>query len=80
MDKIGLHIPYLLIGILSWIAIIVVFITAYTYLSWLWDKIDFIYWSLWKPVSCQSLPYGIQDKIEQMSHTLAEDTTCNPNK
>ncbi len=32
------------------------------------------------PVSCWELPYGIQDKIEQMSYTLSDDTTCSPNK
>lgn len=43
MDKIGLHIPYLLIGIVSWISIVVLFIYSYAYFSWLWNKIDRIY-------------------------------------
>lgn len=43
MDKIGLHIPYLLIWIISWIIIVIVFIYSYVYFSWLWEKIDRIY-------------------------------------
>lgn len=56
MDKIGLHIPYLLIWIVSWIAIVIVFITAYTYLSGLWDKIDRIYSILDTESTCENNP------------------------
>ncbi len=44
------------------------------------ERDDIIISILKNPVSCWQLPYGIQDKIEQMSHTLSEDTTCKTNK
>ena len=64
----------MLLCIILWFSLSV----AILYFTKTIQKIDSIYATLWWPVSCQSLPYGIQDKIEQMSHTLSEDTTCNP--
>ena len=64
----------MLLCIILWFSLSV----AILYFTKTIQKIDSIYSTLWRPVSCQSLPYGIQDKIEQMSYTLSEDTTCNP--
>ena len=43
MNDIRYHLPWLIIGILFWILVVVSIITGYVYLSWLGDKIDRMY-------------------------------------
>lgn len=75
MDKIRYHIPQFILWILFWILVVVAFI----YLSWLGDKIDKIYSSINRPVSCETLPYWVQEKLEQTYENITSfKCTTNP--
>ena len=70
MDKIKYHIPQFVLGILFWIHIVIAFFYIYGTL----DKIDKIYSSLNDTVSCNKLPYGVQEKIEQTYENITSAT------
>jgi len=81
------HIVHHFLPFLAWVIFCLIGIASILYIYWTIDDIHANYTTnkeilsiLKNPVSCDSLPYGVQDKIEQMSHTLSDDTTCSPNK
>jgi hypothetical protein len=74
--KTNFYVSYIL-----WLVIALLLISWYTaYISHQTnDKIEKIYSSIIQPVSCDSLPYWVQEKIEQTYENITS-STCNIKK
>lgn len=75
MDKIRYHIPQFILWVLFWLLVV----CAMIYLSGIGDKIDKIYSLSNRSISCDTLPYWVQDKIEKTYENITSfECTTNP--